>query len=49
MGARRAASARRQGWSFDISRRYGSGRAQAAAFQFMLDRLQALDLIGWKR
>ncbi len=37
-----------QGWSFDISRRYGSP-AQAAAFQFMLDRLQALDLIGWKR
>jgi soluble lytic murein transglycosylase-like protein len=37
-----------QGWSFDISRRYGSP-AQAAAFQFMLDRLQALDLIGWTR
>jgi len=36
------------GWSFDVSRRYASP-AQAAAFQFMLDRLQALDLIGWGR
>jgi soluble lytic murein transglycosylase-like protein len=37
-----------QGWSFDISRRYGSP-AQAAAFQFMLDRLQALNMIAWVR
>ena len=36
------------GWSFTIARRYGS-RAQAAAFQSMLDRLQALDLIAWQR
>ncbi|HSD77413.1 MAG TPA: transglycosylase SLT domain-containing protein [Solirubrobacteraceae bacterium] len=36
------------GWSFDIARRYRSG-AQAQAFQFLLDRLQALDLIAWAR
>jgi hypothetical protein len=36
------------GWSFTITRRYVS-RAQAAAFQSMLDRLQSLDLIAWVR
>ena len=36
------------GWSFTIARRYAS-RNQAAAFQAMLDRLQALDLIAWER
>jgi transglycosylase-like protein with SLT domain len=36
------------GWSFDIRRRYASG-AQAMAFQYMLDRLQSLDLIAWVR
>jgi soluble lytic murein transglycosylase-like protein len=36
------------GWAFDISRRYVS-RAQARAFQFMLDRLTALDMIAWVR
>jgi Transglycosylase SLT domain len=36
------------GYSFDISRDYANGR-QAEAFQFMLDRLQALNLIGWTR
>jgi hypothetical protein len=36
------------GWSFTIARSYVS-RAQAAAFQAMLDRLQALDLIAWER
>ena len=36
------------GWAFDIPRRYGS-RAQALAFQFMLDRLTALNLIAWVR
>ncbi len=36
------------GWSFTIARRY-AGRAQAAAFQSMLDRLQALDLVAWER
>ena len=34
------------GFAFDILRRYGS-RRQARAFQFMLDRLTALDLIAW--
>jgi hypothetical protein len=36
------------GWSFTIARRYAS-RTQAAAFQAMLDRLQALNLIAWER
>ncbi len=36
------------GYSFQIVRRYVS-RAQAVAFQAMLDRLQALDLIAWER
>jgi hypothetical protein len=36
------------GYTFSIARRYAS-RAQAAAFQSMLDRLQALNLIAWTR
>jgi hypothetical protein len=36
------------GFSFSIARRYVSG-AQAGAFQAMLDRLQALNLIAWAR
>jgi Transglycosylase SLT domain len=36
------------GYAFDILRRYRN-RAQAVALQFMLDRLQALDLIAWVR
>jgi hypothetical protein len=36
------------GWAFDISRNYQS-RAQALAFQFMLDRLTALNMIAWVR
>jgi hypothetical protein len=36
------------GYAFDILRRYRN-RAQAWALQFMLDRLQALDLIAWVR
>lgn len=36
------------GWAFDIARRYHS-IAQARAFQFVLDRLTALDLIAWVR
>ena len=36
------------GWAFEIRRRYASG-AQAEAFQYMLDRLQALNLIAWTR
>ncbi|MDQ3741205.1 MAG: hypothetical protein M3389_09715 [Actinomycetota bacterium] len=36
------------GWAFDVERRYAS-REQALAFQFMLDRLEALNLIAWVR
>ena len=36
------------GWSFSVERRYAS-RAQAAAFQAILDRLQSLNLIAWAR
>ena len=36
------------GYAFDVRRKYRS-RAQAAAFQYMLDRLQSLDLIAWVR
>jgi hypothetical protein len=36
------------GFAFDIRRRYEGG-AQAEAFQYMLDRLQALNLIAWTR
>lgn len=36
------------GYSFALARRYGT-RAQASALQAMLDRLQALNLIGWAR
>jgi hypothetical protein len=36
------------GWAFDIAREYRSKR-QALAFQFVLDRLQVLDVIAWVR
>jgi len=36
------------GYSFEILRRY-SREAEAVAFQAMLDRLQALNVIGWAR
>jgi hypothetical protein len=36
------------GYAFDVLRRYRN-RAHALAFQFMLDRLTALDLIAWVR
>lgn len=36
------------GYTFQVLRAY-SGPRQAAAFQFVLDRLQALDLIAWIR
>jgi hypothetical protein len=36
------------GFAFDIRRRYANG-GQAEAFQYMLDRLQALSLIAWVR
>jgi hypothetical protein len=46
--ATRGYSLHTTGWSFDVLRRYAS-RGQAAAFQFALERLQALDLIAWAR
>ena len=36
------------GYAFDVRRDYRS-RAQAVAFQYMLDRLQSLNLIAWVR
>jgi soluble lytic murein transglycosylase-like protein len=36
------------GWAFDVLRRYRSPR-QARAFQFLLDRLELLDVIAWVR
>ena len=36
------------GWAFDVVRDYRSER-QALAFQFVLDRLQVLDVIAWVR
>jgi hypothetical protein len=36
------------GYEFSLARQYSS-RAQAAAFQAMLDRLQALNVIAWTR
>lgn len=36
------------GFTFDVRRHYSS-HAEAEAFQFMLDRLQALNLIAWVR
>ncbi|HXG76036.1 MAG TPA: hypothetical protein VNJ53_05655 [Gaiellaceae bacterium] len=42
------ASLHATGYSFDVRRRYGSG-AQAQAFQWALERLQALGLIAWAR
>ena len=44
--ATRAYSLHTTGYAFDILRRYRS-RRQAIAFQFMLDRLTALNLITW--
>lgn len=46
--ATRAYSLHTSGFAFDVLRRY-RGRGQALAFQFMLDRLQALNLIAWVR
>jgi hypothetical protein len=40
--------ARARGFRLEIARRYRS-RRQALAFQFMLDRLQAWNLIAWSR
>lgn len=52
--ARRNAYATREyslhttGFAFDIRRKY-AGRSQAVAFEYMLDRLQSLNLIAWVR
>jgi hypothetical protein len=46
--ATRGYSLHTTGWAFDIERDY-AGRAQSQAFQFLLDRLQALDLVAWVR
>jgi hypothetical protein len=46
--ATRTDSLHTTGYAFDILRRYGSG-AQAAAFQYELERLQARKLIAWIR
>jgi hypothetical protein len=52
--ARRNAFATREyslhttGFAFDVRRKY-AGRSQAVAFEYMLDRLQSLNLIAWVR
>ena len=46
--ATRSYSLHTTGWAFDVLRRYRS-RKHALAFQFVLDRLQALNLIAWVR
>ncbi len=46
--ATRAYSLHTTGWAFDVLREYGS-RQQALAFQWILDRLQALDVLAWVR
>jgi hypothetical protein len=48
MEATHAYSLHTTGWAFDIERRYVS-RRQSLAFQFMLDRLQALNVLAWVR
>jgi hypothetical protein len=47
-GATTHAGVHATGFAFDVRRRYGSG-AQAEAFQWTLERLQALGLITWTR
>ena len=47
-GAAADADVHSTGFAFDIRRRYGSG-TQAAAFQWTLERLEALGLIAWTR
>jgi hypothetical protein len=47
-GAAAHAGVHASGYAFDVRRRYGSG-AQAQAFQWTLERLQALGLITWTR
>ena len=45
---RLGAALKATGYGFDIGRHYRDHR-QALAFQFMLDRLQTLNLIAWRR
>ena len=47
-GAAGHAGVHASGFAFDVRRRYGSG-AQAEAFQWTLERLEALGLITWTR
>jgi hypothetical protein len=46
--ATRSYSLHTTGWAFDVARQYRS-RRQALAFQFVLDRLQTLNVIAWAR
>jgi hypothetical protein len=46
--ATRSYSLHTTGWTFDVLRSYRS-RRQALAFQFILDRLEILDVIAWVR
>jgi soluble lytic murein transglycosylase-like protein len=46
--ATRSYSLHTTGWAFDVLREYAS-REQALAFQFVLDRLELLDVIAWVR
>ena len=46
--ATRGYSLHTTGWAFDVARDYRS-RRQALAFQFVLDRLQVLNVIAWVR
>jgi hypothetical protein len=46
--ATRAYSLHTTGWAFDVLREYRS-RRQAMAFQFVLDRLELLDVMAWVR
>ena len=46
--ATRTYSLHTTGWAFDVLRRYRS-KKHALAFQFVLDRLRALNLIAWVR
>ena len=46
--ATRAYSLHTTGFAFDVRRSYAS-RRQAVAFQYMLDRMQSLNLIAWVR
>ena len=46
--ATRSYSLHTTGWAFDVARVYRDGR-HAQAFQFVLDRLQVLNVIAWVR